>query len=160
MLRITRIAPFLIFLAFPAAPQVAQGAKACIGPSSPSALNQYCENIPTSTGGTAPGTPGSSNVGSTLPRQVARRIQATSAHAPVRQLLSIPTARHSARVRAEHNSAKVTTNVGAVNTSPGSIGLGLILVLVLSALVLVGLAFERRRRTGSGTGPGTGTGTG
>jgi hypothetical protein len=153
MLRVTRIAPFLIVLAFIAVPQVAQGAKACIGPSSPSALNQYCENIPTSTGGTTPGAPGSSGLGTTLPSQVARRIQATPAGDPVHQLLSLPTDKARARHPAGgvgHTATKVTTNVGDVSTSPGSIGLGLILVLALSALALVGLALERRRRSGTG----------
>ncbi len=150
MLRISRIAPLLIILAFTASPAAAQAAKSCIGPSSPSALNQYCENIPTATGGTVPGATG---IAATLPRQVTRRIQATRASDPRRKLLAIPggsTLRGSRSPGATGTpTAKVAANLGEVSADPASIGLGLILVLVLSALALVGLALERRRRSGT-----------
>jgi hypothetical protein len=153
MLRITRFVPLLILLAFTAAPaQAAQGVKACIGPSSASALNQYCENIPTATGGSTPGAPGTSGLGTMLPAQVSRRIQATSAGDPRRKLLAIPTSGqpHLRAGNGRNSAAKVSTNLSGVKTDPVSIGLGLILVLVLSALALVTLAFERRRRSGTG----------
>ncbi len=124
-----------------------QAGASCANPSV-SALNQYCENIPTATGGRTPhaGTPA---LGGTLPPQVTRAPGGTSTSTGSagggargssagararRRLLTLPAPSTHAPLK------------GSVATaSPSSLSLTLILVLLLIALALGGLALWRLR---------------
>jgi hypothetical protein len=102
-----------------------------------SAINEYCDAIPTSTGGDVPKV-GSPSVAKTLPHALVRQIAAGPL--PQRKLLTLPAAprhrRHAVRA----------ASLGGSVTSFWSLSLTLILILVAIALVLGGVAAERWRR--------------
>lgn len=111
----------LVFaFAAPAANGAASAAPSCTG-GQISAIDQYCEAIPTSTGPQAPhvGTP---SVGVTLPPAIARRI----ASGPYRQLLELPGAAAPSRIAAPlqhqrlHGRTPAVTPTGNTSTSGSS----------------------------------------
>ncbi|HWF56305.1 MAG TPA: hypothetical protein VG223_16825 [Solirubrobacteraceae bacterium] len=114
----------------PAGALAASAGAACSGHANVSALNQYCEDIPSATGpnAPAPGTPAAQ-----LPASVVRRIVASDRRSPDRKLLRLPGGgpRHP---------------LGAVASTTGSSSLLLILVLVAVAVALAAAAAARRRQ--------------
>jgi hypothetical protein len=108
-----------------------------------SALDQYCENIPSAAGPQTPlaGTPA---VGNGLPPAVVHALTTRHGTIPLavrRQLRSLPAAIHHARRIGNRDS---TGTVAAANI--WSLSLSLILVLVGAALALLAVAGERWRR--------------
>lgn len=106
-----------------------------------SAINEYCDAIPTPTGGAVPRV-GSPSVAKTLPPAAVNRINAAPA---ARNLLTLP-APARVRHRAKHKRAVATASIGTATTSAWSLALTLILVLVAIALLLAAIAAERWRR--------------
>jgi hypothetical protein len=112
----------------------------CVNPAD-SALNQYCETIPSATGGQTPSV-GAPAVASTLTPKLVRRIEA--ARGLQRALLRLP-APASARHHASRPSRPLLP-VRAAVTSVWSLSLGLILVLVALAMALTATAAARWRQ--------------
>jgi len=120
-----------------AATRAAAGAGAmCAGPQTVSALNQYCENVPTAGGGQSPG-PGTPALSSALPPRVAGAI--TRRHGPsvTRKLLALP----AASLTPLHLAGQPPGRA-----DPLSLLLPLVLVLVALAAAIAGAAHARRRR--------------
>jgi hypothetical protein len=117
-----------------------------------SALDQYCENIPSATGPQTPA-PGTRAVGNGLPGAVVRALTTKHSAVPLavrRQLRALPAAVHHPRRQGHRDS---TGTVAAANV--WSLSLALILVLVGVALALLAIAGERwrRRRVARGAAP-------
>ncbi len=133
-------------LALGAAPTHALAAGGCGAPAN-SALNQYCESIPTARGGQRPNTPAPS-VGSALPPGVAQRIGQSGANAGVRssggRALRSPAARQLLNLPAP--VGHVTLGAQRASVSGSSLPLWLILVLAVAALLLAAAAAYRWRR--------------
>jgi hypothetical protein len=111
-----------------------------------SALDQYCEQLPSAKGAQTPqaGTPA---LGPTLPPRVQRALAAPRGAIPqqVRQQLRLLPA--SATAPVPHPGTGVTPGAAtATPPSPWSLSLPLILVLAAIALALLALAVARRRR--------------
>jgi hypothetical protein len=111
----------------------------------PSAINQYCENIPSATGGSLPppGTPGpaAATLGTALPQSAVRRYQHLPAAAQkrARKLLALPAPAASVPL-----SASISTRKSA-----WSLPTGLLVAMVAMAIAGAGAAIARhRRRTG------------
>jgi hypothetical protein len=102
-----------------------------------SAIHEYCEAIPTATGGSVPRV-GSPSVAKTLPTPIVRALNA----GPVaeRKLLTLP-------AHKRHKRAKVRTASLNDPSSGWSLSLLIILILVAIALALAGGAAERWRRS-------------
>jgi hypothetical protein len=110
------------------------------GNGSVSALSQYCEQIPSSTGGQRPavGTPA---VGSSLPAATPT-VASPAATPPV--ALTASTKRHLRALPAAVHSRPITgpvTDEGIISQSTP-----LLFILIAIALGLAGVAYERRRR--------------
>jgi hypothetical protein len=106
-----------------------------------SALNQYCEQIPSAAGGKTPG-PGTPAVGNSVPGLTPRAIalSASSSQTSVR-----PAARKALRaLPARTRSRPITGSVADDGIVSHSLPLVLILAAIASVLALV--AFVRRRR--------------
>jgi hypothetical protein len=103
-----------------------------------SAIHEYCEAIPSETGGSVPKV-GSPSVATTLPTPIVRALNA----GPVaeRKLLTLPAAHK------RHKRAKVRTASLNDPSSGWSLSLLIILILVAIALALAGGAAERWRRS-------------
>ena len=119
-------------------PSAAQPGAGCGNPSS--AVNQYCEDIPSASGGSTPpaaGTPGPV-LGATLPRSAVRAFGHLPARTQkrARKLLSLPAA---------GTSVPVTAAIG-VHKSAWSLPTGVILALLAIAVGAVAVAAARRRR--------------
>ncbi|HWE34470.1 MAG TPA: hypothetical protein VG410_13345 [Solirubrobacteraceae bacterium] len=127
-----------------AAPALAARHRPATGCGAPagSAINEYCDAIPSPTGGTVPHV-GSPAVAMTLAPAAVHQINA----APLaeRKLLRLP-APTRVRHRTRHRHAVSAASIGSATTSVWSLALTLILVLVAIALVLAGIAAERWRR--------------
>jgi hypothetical protein len=112
-----------------------------------SALDQYCENIPSATGPQNPGA-GTPAVGSALPPAVVHALTTGHSSVPLairRQLRALPAAVHHARRHgARASAASIGGTVAAANV--WSLSLTLILILAGVALALVAIAVERWRR--------------
>jgi hypothetical protein len=108
-----------------------------------SAIHQYCEAIPSSTGGSVPKV-GSPSVATTLPPRVIRAINAIPA--AQQALLTLPGVGHK---RHHHPRPVRLASVTVPTTGIWSLPLLLILILVAVALALATGAFVqwRRRRT-------------
>jgi hypothetical protein len=109
------------------------------GAAAGSAIHQYCEAIPSSTGGSAPRL-GSPSVAKTLTRAIIRELNAGAA--AQRKLLTLPGAPHKRHRKHAIRLASVT----APTTGVWSLPLVLILVLAAIALALAAGAAERWRR--------------
>lgn len=155
--KFTRIAPLLVvaITAVAAPVAAAQPGAACAGPNGASALNQYCENVPTAAGGKVPGV-GSASIASTLPPAITARIKALPAGDPRRRLLSLPTAAQTTAAPGRDRAAASGTPPGApgtrtvisseIRTGPSSIAWPLVLVIALATVALLGVALVRRHR--------------
>jgi hypothetical protein len=135
---VTRRATIILLVSAAALAAGSAGASAnqltgCNNPAD-SALNQYCETIPTSTGGHRPvvGTPA---VATTLPRTVVHQLLAArGARRAHRRLLTLPAA---------HRRLPLKTS----NAATSSLSLWIILILALVALaVAAGVIADRRLR--------------
>ena len=123
----------VVALAWSAPAATASGAASCAGPPTTSALGQYCETIPSATGGRAP-LPGSPALAPSLSRGIVHRILRSGPQSTVRKLLRLP--------------------AGSARTAPGGTGtadavalsLPLIVALAAVALALAATAAARRRR--------------
>lgn len=109
----------------------------CANPAD-SALNQYCETIPTPTGGQRPQAGGSALVTTLAPQIAGKIIAPAGARTPARRrLLTLPAAgQHQSISDAGPSSAAITT-------SPSALAPGLILALILLAVALTGIAGTR-----------------
>jgi hypothetical protein len=103
-----------------------------------SAINEYCDVIPSQSGGSAPKV-GNPSVATTLPPRIVRAIEAGPS--AQRKLLTLP----AAHKRTKRHKLRTAALVGPA-TSVWSLSLTLILILAALALALVAIAFERRRR--------------
>jgi hypothetical protein len=126
-------------LAGAAAAQPSQPGGACSG-SQASAQNQYCEDVPTATGGPArhgaharASAPTGATVSGTLPPPVRRALAHSPRNSTRRRLLDLP---------ASLVQERLTTPQGA-----GGFSLVLLLILIVIAIVLAlaALAWHRRR---------------
>jgi hypothetical protein len=142
ILRGLSIALVLLCGAF-ASPALAGPPGSACTKQSVSALDQYCENVPSATG---PQTPlaGTRAVGNSLPPAIVHALTAKHSAVPLavrRQLRALPAAVHHSRRQGGRDS---TAGVSAANV--WSLSLTLILVLVGVALALLAVAGERWRR--------------
>ena len=115
----------------------------CSGPPV-SAQSQYCENIPSASGGRGPqiGSPGGGpgSVESTLPPGALRAIAGSDQLSPRRRLLALPP-----RISA---STAAPDSLGGANADVGSLVLPLVLALLAVVLgMTLGAARRRRQRT-------------
>jgi hypothetical protein len=118
-----------------------------------SALDQYCENIPSATG---PQTPraGTRAVGNSLPPAVVHALTAKHSAVPLavrRQLRALPAVVHHSRRLGNRDSTRTVSEANV-----WSLSLTLILVLLGVALALLALAgdrWRRRRRLAAAGGP-------
>jgi hypothetical protein len=124
-------------LAIMPAPAWAHGGPggACAGPPSVSAINQYCEDIPSATGATTP-LPGTPALQGSLPARVVRAIEHAPANSPVRRLLRLPASRRARSVLVLRPAA----------TSSSLLALWLALALVALVALMVAAAQRRRHR--------------
>ena len=107
----------------------------CAGPSTISALNQYCENIPSATGARPP-LPGSPALAGSLSRSIVREVLRAGPQSTRRKLLRLP------------------AGAGPIAPAPGSVGaadlwslsLPLIVAMVAIAVGLATIAAGRRKR--------------
>jgi hypothetical protein len=110
-------------------------APGCDNPAE-SALNQYCDAVPTAVGAKPP-TLGSPSLRSSLPPQALRRLRASGLGAAARRrLLSLP-----APTKPAHPA-----QTAAGSASLWSLALWMILLLAAIALALTAVAARRRRR--------------
>ncbi len=114
----------------------------CAGLNPASALYQYCEPVPTSTGGSTPG-PGSPSARGTLPPAVVAQITHAggSTGATARKLLSLPAA-NPIRPRRKHEPG-APAPTGSVSTD--SLLPTLLLILLAIALAMAAAAYARHR---------------
>jgi hypothetical protein len=132
-----------------ASAQPALAARHTVGCGAPagSAINQYCEALPTATGGKQPkiGTP---SVAKTLPPRVVHEL--AQAGPAAQRLLTLPAAAHHRRKPSSVNVA----GLSGPDTSAWSLSVLMIVLLALAALGLGGVAYERRRgRRAAGRAP-------
>jgi hypothetical protein len=127
------------------APSLAQPNAPCASPTA-SAQNQYCEDVPTASGGRrhAGGAGGSGpTLGSpgALPRRVARQIDRSPQGSARRKLLQLP-------------ASLLQERLGPASSASGW-SLALVLALILAGLVLAlaALAWYRHRRQAGASGP-------
>jgi hypothetical protein len=126
-----------------ASPAVASRPGSACTKQSVSALDQYCENIPSATGPQTPAA-GIPAVGRGLPPTVVHALTARHSSVPLavrRGLRALPAAVHHARRQGTHDSIGT---VAAANV--WSLSLTLILILVGLAVALLAVAGERWRR--------------
>jgi hypothetical protein len=124
-----------------ATPAAASLAPGCANPTD-TALNQYCDSLPTATGAQPPKA-GARGVGTSLSPQVVQRIErgqtTTPAQAKVRRkLLALPAAQNHPKPPAGGGQFGQTQSSG--------LPLWVILLMVAVALALVGTAAARWRR--------------
>lgn len=112
--------------------------------NAPSAVNQYCEDIPGATGGHQLG-PGDVGLASVLPPAV-RRALAASTTGPTRQgLLGLPAPKSHARLK---SAATRQTGTSEIAGGGWSLFGGLLLVLgVIALLAIATMTAKRLRRT-------------
>jgi hypothetical protein len=106
----------------------------CSAPSSASALNQYCEDVPTNTGPKAPG-PRTRAVGGTLARSVIRKIDSTRPSSRVRTLLTLPAA-----------GLRLPLEPAASQPGSSSLPWWLIALLIAIVLTMVAVTIAKRKR--------------
>ena len=112
----------------------------CAGPVD-SVFNQYCEPVPTATGGKTPG-PGTPAVANTLPAAV---VQTISGGSPVTGAFAFgPTRKKLATLPVAAPAALPVT--GAALADPWTLAWWLILILAAIALALIATAVAVRRR--------------
>jgi hypothetical protein len=138
-----RLAVVLACLAMPACAIASQPGSLCSGPSA-SAQNQYCDDVPTATGGQGPSASsptGAPPISRSLPastRGALRAYTARRSRAVRRDLLKLP-------------GRSVTTPLrGSGGADPLSLLIPLLLVLLAIAVVM-GLEAGRRRRAAHAT---------
>jgi hypothetical protein len=124
MARSARLTALLLAALIAAPAAHAAGGGGCAGPSTVSALNQYCENIPGPTGGHSP-RPGAPALAGALPPSVLHRILKAPAASTRRRLLTLPA-----------DDRTLTIN-GAGSAQADPLGLALPLMLAMLALGLV-----------------------
>jgi hypothetical protein len=112
----------------------------CAGPPD-SVFNQYCEPVPTATGGKTPG-PGTPAVATTLPPAV---VQTISGGQPVTGAFAFGPARKKL-VTLPVSAPSVLPVTGTALANPWSLAWWMILILVAIALALIATAIVRRRR--------------
>jgi hypothetical protein len=149
ILRELPVAVVLICGAF-ASPAIADPPGSACSKQSVSALDQYCENIPSATGPQTPGA-GTQAVGNGLPPAVARALTARRSSVPLavrRELRALPAAaRHHTRRLGKRDTGHDRQTTGTVSAANvWSLSLTLILILVGVALGLLAVATERWRR--------------
>lgn len=145
----------------------------CFGGPAASALNQYCETVPTSSGhhgsSGGPGAPsgGSTTLGSSLPKRVVQQLTA-----PTNGSSSTPSTAHGAKSPSSGRSSRkssrnaaaaqplltlpaATIHPGATRLSTAGVAdvwspiLVLLVVMAVLGLLMGGLAFALRRRSAS-----------
>lgn len=138
---------FLVLSAIGVSPAHALSPAGCINPAD-SALNEYCDVIPASTGGQTPqvGTPA---LAKNLPAGIARRAERRSQFRP---LLTLPAREHQSSRRAAERP-ELAGEISGPSAFPG----WLVAVLAAGALLLTGGTAARRRKTSRRAGPGTKT---
>jgi hypothetical protein len=138
--RFRNLAVLVPIVAFSGTPNAwAASARTLCGAPAASAVAQYCEAIPTPTGGKRPH-PGTPAVAKTLPPAAVHQLsQGPQAERP---LLTLPAASH--RHHRRHTAS--AAGLSGAATSIWSISVLMIVLLALLALGLGGLAIERRRR--------------
>jgi hypothetical protein len=112
---------------------------------SASAINQYCQDLPASTGGRAGSSAGEAGptVAGQLPRAILNRVQRYD-----RRLLTLP-----AKARVGPDKAAISSAaVGSSGTSDGSVVWPLLLVLALIAFFAIIIAARRRHRARAAAG--------
>jgi hypothetical protein len=119
-----------LVLTFAASPASAKPTAGGCTSTPVSAIDQYCEILPSATGGNAPG-PGSPAVA--LPPKVAGEIAASGTRSPRRRLLTVPAASRHVAI------------VGPASASSPWLLLLLIVLAILLALAAIATARWRRR---------------
>jgi hypothetical protein len=132
--------PVVALLAAPPALAARHRPLGACGAPAGSAINEYCDAIPSATGGTVPHV-GSPSVATTLPKPIARAISAGPSAG--RKLLTLPAA---GKPHKPHKRKVRIASLSGPATSIWSLSLILILILAAIALGLVAIAVERRRR--------------
>ena len=107
--------------------------QSCAGPPTVSALAQYCENVPSATGGRPP-LPGSPALAGALPRSIVRAILRAGPQSTQRKLLRLPA------------GTRPVQPTGASTADPWGLSLPVIAALLVVGLGLAATAAARRRR--------------
>jgi hypothetical protein len=128
-----------VLLVVGTAPALAAHGRAGCGAPAGSAINQYCEALPSATGRSQPHV-GSPSVANTLPPRTVHQLSDGTPAA--QQLLTLP----AAHKRHRHHAKPTAAGLTGPDASVWSLSLLMILILVALALGLGGIAFERRRR--------------
>jgi hypothetical protein len=122
-------------------PPAAQPGPGCAGPPD-SVFNQYCEPVPTATGGRTPG-PGTPAVANTLPPAVVATI---SGGRPVTGAFAIGPVTRKKLVTLPIAAPVLLPVTGSATADPWSLAWWMILALVAIALALVATSVARQRR--------------